>query len=165
MSAPVRVQLSRARGWRKPENTVVVARPSKFGNPFRLRDETHGLVRYRLEAPDEIDYEGRISHDGNMHPWYGPEGTVVPFYVRYATAAEIVWMFRRTLLDPTPSMRMAYPSGSGRFAKVTVEEIRAELAGKNLACWCPLVDTDGNPVPCHADVLLELANTPAGAIA
>lgn len=28
----------------------------------------------------------------------------------------------------------------------------AELRGKNLACWCRL---DG---PCHADVLLELAN-------
>lgn len=30
--------------------------------------------------------------------------------------------------------------------------IRAELAGKNLACWCPLDQ------PCHADVLLEMAN-------
>lgn len=28
----------------------------------------------------------------------------------------------------------------------------AELAGKNLACWCPL------DKPCHADVLLEIAN-------
>lgn len=28
----------------------------------------------------------------------------------------------------------------------------AELRGKNLACWCPLDQ------PCHADVLLELAN-------
>ena len=27
-----------------------------------------------------------------------------------------------------------------------------ELAGKDLACWCPLSS------PCHADVLLELAN-------
>jgi len=27
-----------------------------------------------------------------------------------------------------------------------------ELRGKNLACWCPLDQ------PCHADVLLELAN-------
>ncbi|HET7675665.1 MAG TPA: DUF4326 domain-containing protein [Gammaproteobacteria bacterium] len=27
-----------------------------------------------------------------------------------------------------------------------------ELRGKNLACWCPL------DAPCHADVLLELAN-------
>ncbi len=33
-----------------------------------------------------------------------------------------------------------------------------ELRGKNLACWCPLVDKDGNRVPCHADVLLRLAN-------
>ena len=31
-------------------------------------------------------------------------------------------------------------------------EIRAELRGRDLACWCPLDQ------PCHADVLLELAN-------
>lgn len=35
---------------------------------------------------------------------------------------------------------------------VTVEDIRRELAGKNLACWCPFDE------PCHADVLLKLAN-------
>lgn len=29
----------------------------------------------------------------------------------------------------------------------------AELRGKNLACWCPLDQ------PCHADVLLDLANS------
>jgi len=29
---------------------------------------------------------------------------------------------------------------------------RRQLAGKNLACWCPLDE------PCHADVLLEVAN-------
>lgn len=34
-----------------------------------------------------------------------------------------------------------------------VAEARAVLAGKDLACWCPL---DG---PCHADVLLEVANS------
>jgi NTP pyrophosphatase (non-canonical NTP hydrolase) len=32
----------------------------------------------------------------------------------------------------------------------------APLRGHDLACWCPLVDVRGNPVPCHADVLLEL---------
>lgn len=31
-------------------------------------------------------------------------------------------------------------------------EIRRELRGKNLACWCPLDQ------PCHADVLLAIAN-------
>jgi len=34
MSAPQRIRLSRAKGWRIPENTVVVSRPSKWGNPF-----------------------------------------------------------------------------------------------------------------------------------
>ena len=34
----------------------------------------------------------------------------------------------------------------------THAKIKAELAGKNLACWCPLDQ------PCHADVLLEIAN-------
>lgn len=34
----------------------------------------------------------------------------------------------------------------------TREEIREELRGKDLACWCPLDQ------PCHADVLLHLAN-------
>lgn len=32
---------------------------------------------------------------------------------------------------------------------------RRELRGKNLACWCPLDQ------PCHADVLLEIANEEA----
>lgn len=32
------------------------------------------------------------------------------------------------------------------------------LRDHDLACWCPLVDKDGNPVPCHADILLQLAN-------
>ena len=32
--------------------------------------------------------------------------------------------------------------------------LRRDLAGHDLACWCPLDQ------PCHADVLLELANAP-----
>jgi hypothetical protein len=43
------------------------------------------------------------------------------------------------------------------YAKYVKRNI-ARLRGKNLACWCPLVDKDGNKVPCHADVLLELSN-------
>lgn len=42
---------------------------------------------------------------------------------------------------------MPYPSD---------EEIRAELAGKNLACWCPL-PKDGEQDWCHAAVLLGWA--------
>lgn len=36
--------------------------------------------------------------------------------------------------------------------------IQDELHGKDLCCWCPLEDKHGNPVPCHADVLLRIAN-------
>ncbi len=32
---PRRVQLRRTKGWRKPDNVVVVARPTKWGNSFR----------------------------------------------------------------------------------------------------------------------------------
>lgn len=38
------------------------------------------------------------------------------------------------------------------FDGAAMDMIRRELRGKHLACWCPL---DG---PCHADVLLQLAN-------
>ena len=31
-----RVQLRRTRGWRKPDGVIVVARPSRWGNPFRV---------------------------------------------------------------------------------------------------------------------------------
>jgi hypothetical protein len=37
----------------------------------------------------------------------------------------------------------------------TREEIRHALQGKNLACWCKLGE------PCHADVLLAIANEAA----
>jgi hypothetical protein len=35
-----------------------------------------------------------------------------------------------------------------------LEAVRRELCGRDLACWCRL------DAPCHADVLLELANRP-----
>jgi len=35
-----------------------------------------------------------------------------------------------------------------------IRKVRSKLRGKNLACWCPL---DGKP--CHADVLLRIANS------
>jgi hypothetical protein len=38
---PLRVQLRRTKGWRLPENTVSVARPGPFGNPFVAGEVTH----------------------------------------------------------------------------------------------------------------------------
>lgn len=33
-----------------------------------------------------------------------------------------------------------------------IKEVKKELKGKNLSCWCKLGE------PCHADILLEIAN-------
>lgn len=43
-------------------------------------------------------------------------------------------------------------TGGGGLRRLAVLSHVAELRGKNLACWCPLDQ------PCHADVLLEIAN-------
>lgn len=33
---PIRVQRKRTRGWKMPENTVYVGRPTKWGNPYAV---------------------------------------------------------------------------------------------------------------------------------
>lgn len=64
---------------------------------------------------------------------------------RHCTAEQAVRYFRDNLLAPENERRLA------RF--------RRELAGRDLACWCPLDQ------PCHADVLLDLVNrAPAWAL-
>ena len=56
-----RIQLSRSRGWRMPENTVKVDRTTKWGNPFRVgssknplglpvKNKRHAFVLYRSIA-------------------------------------------------------------------------------------------------------------------
>ena len=44
MDKPIRVQLSRAKGWRMPENTVKVDRSTKWGNPFRVGEVIKGRM-------------------------------------------------------------------------------------------------------------------------
>jgi hypothetical protein len=116
MSGPVRIQLRRVKGWRKPADAVVVTRSSKlWGNPFKIGDPVP--EPWNLTA----QYEGRVVEDRQMAvDLFESYSKITPFYV---------------------------------------DMVRRELAGKDLACWCPLVDADGKPVPCHADVLLEIANS------
>jgi hypothetical protein len=45
---PRRIQLSRKKGWRLPSNTVVVSRPSKWGNPWRVGKS--GRVYMRIDG-------------------------------------------------------------------------------------------------------------------
>lgn len=56
--------------------------------------------------------------------------------------------------------RDANAAGDGDFIVAVwwgADRIRNELAGSDLACWCPLDQ------PCHAGVLLEIANRGEGA--
>lgn len=118
---PERIQLRRTKGYRKPEGAIVVARPTKWGNPFRVG------------APDAY--------------WMGP-GLSSPFRpdpVPKMDAQHVVDIYRQ----------MVQTNCGSQFSR---EDVVAELRGHDLACWCPLVDEHGNHVPCHADVLLELAN-------
>ena len=109
MSAPQRIQCSRLKGYKMPPNTVRVARPSKWGNPFVIG--IHGDAQTCVKL-----YQEKLLRYSHKH------GSMVDF-----------------LTDCH-----------------TIEEIRRELGGKNLACYCPLHS------PCHADVLLKIANGKEG---
>lgn len=99
------------------------------------------------KMPENTVYVGRGSKWGNPYRvmqdggfmWVEPEGKALTCSTdrmenRIEKQTEAVELFRE------------------RWVPLHTEAIRTELAGKNLACWCP------HDLPCHADVLLELAN-------
>jgi len=144
--SPKRIQMSRQKPWRADHpDAVIVARPSKWGNPFKLGSRS-GLAREpAIENPDKAwEYEGRISASGTRHDYHHPDGTVTVVNVRAMTLEETIECYRAYMTGGV--WPLDWKRGS------LIEEIRAELTGKDLACWCP-VDQ-----PCHADVLLEIAN-------
>lgn len=69
-----------------------------------------------------------------------PGTRIAGVYFAMPTAADAVQCFRDMLTNP---------GDRPDWVRAHIHELR----GKNLACWCPLDQ------PCHADVLLELANT------
>jgi hypothetical protein len=135
---PQRIQLRRTRGWRKPDGAVVVARPSRWGNPFLVGSwiGIHGT-----------DVDG-------MQFETGP----IPMTAEMAVAAYRDLMTGRLGLDAAPD----HLDGEDPAYITEWREALAELTGRDLACWCRLVDQYGQPVPCHADVLLDLANSDDG---
>ena len=72
-----------------------------------------------------------------LNPWGDAVGPILP--TRLDATRDAVRRFRRWLSTRSPSLWRP-------------------LRGHDLTCWCPLEDSDGRRVPCHADVLLELAN-------
>jgi hypothetical protein len=128
---PTRIQRRRTKGWRKPEGAVYVGRGSRWGNPCTQ-------VRYPALDGSEWEREGRLGKtSGQHHAFVHPDGTITSHLVKDATREQAVAMFR-DWLDQRPSL---------------AEDARAELAGRALMCWCPLDE------PCHADLLLAVANS------
>ena len=87
--------------------------------------------------------------------WKMPEGAVYVgrptiFGNPFTTASSVsrshaVFLFRRWITG-------AMGTGAGGLRRISLMSRLPELRGKDLACWCSL------DAPCHADVLLEIAN-------
>jgi hypothetical protein len=154
---PERIQLQRTIGWRLPAGAVVVSRPSRWGNPFCYRTP-RGLARVPgVFGGGGWEYEGRVSADGMRHDVHHEDGRADVCHVRYMTGGEIVECFRRLLLGDEPApRRLAGSFLTVRTLGFTAEDVRRELRGKDLACWCPQ-PVAGQPDVCHAAVLLEVA--------
>ncbi len=90
-----------------------------------------GRIRFRkgVPLPANATYVGRPS------PWGNPFLVGTPDYPTRveAVAAMRVW------LKGQPQL---------------IERAKRDLRGRTLACWCP----EGDGLPCHADIWLELAN-------
>lgn len=104
---------------------------------FRL-DETSRLLN-GLPAK-------RVTRPGRWGNPFSIADTAKDYGLEYgaaqAKAVDLCAQWLRGRLDPALSPGPAPSQG----------EIRKELAGYNLACWCKA------GTPCHADVLIEMAN-------
>jgi hypothetical protein len=147
MTPPKRIQRQRTKGWRMPEGSVYVGRPTKWGNPFGYRTPS-GLARVPALDGSAWEYESRISADGMRHDYFHPDGRVTERHVRYMTRTECVELFDRALVDAPQDIGL----WTGHGKRLRMADARRELVGKDLACWCPLSE------PCHVDVLLRIAN-------
>ena len=88
------------------------------------------------QMPDGAVYVGRPTKWGN--PW--PIGEWGPLDRKAPDAEGAVGLFRAMMADPEMRAAAGYP------------EDLTHLRGRDIACWC------GLDQPCHADVLLEIAN-------
>ena len=153
--APRRIQLRRTAGWRKPEGAIVVARPSKWGNPVPITGD------WIMWTAVSLGYRGHAA---------GRRAAAVAIYRAWMTRTPVV---PGPYADSTEGGSLEFGDGTVRTMTNHVQGIAAwaaskaeqppeperpsidELRGHDLACWCPLDQ------PCHADVLLELANADA----
>jgi hypothetical protein len=139
---PKRVRLSRAKGWRMPPNTVKVDRTTRWGNPFNLKHHSHCWTA--------------IAHGFTGDPAGRHAASVAMFeaWVRQGKPAAVSECGLYAERDGE-TIPIAVGPTIAAPCPPSLADIRAELGGRNLACWCK------PDQPCHADVLLKLANSEA----
>jgi hypothetical protein len=145
---PTRLQLSRKKGFDLQALSLAangrpaakVSRPGKYGNPFDFRspDCCWLALSYGCRGDRLGRQEASVKA---FREWVAPapKGRMLVRMergVRFGNDRKDVQIGPRFIVGPPPS----------------IEPIRADLGGRNLACWCRIGE------PCHADVLLELAN-------
>lgn len=106
-----RIQRKRTKGWKMPENTIYVGRPTKWGNPLKLIGDTifiDGSWRKNL-----------------LDPWvYFKKGTIEDVIEYYDL------LLNKEYLGDNQDMK---------YWNIKLHELPLhELCGKNLACWCPI---------------------------
>lgn len=89
---PARIQRRRTKGWRKPANTVIVTRPSRFGNPFTL-----GMAYELGYAPHGDTETARRAVVGAFRDWLA--GNRLMWQSEQGDAA------RQRILDDLPELR------------------------------------------------------------
>jgi len=128
VNKPCRIQRKRTKGWKMPENTIYVGRPSKWGNPLRLLGEMIYI---------DAGYRRKI-----LDKW-----VLVNSYPG-ASIEEVIFLYKQLWKeDECINYDLEYWRN---YLQHNFD--LSELKGKNLACFCSLES------PCHADVLLRLAN-------
>lgn len=96
------------------------------------------------KMPEDCVYVGRPTKWGNPFAVSGPD----EFGYRIVHRGT----FHRISYDSEADARKAAVRAYRKWFFLQ-REAKAELRGKDLCCWCPL------DCECHADVLLEIANS------
>lgn len=121
-----------------PEGAVYVGRPTIFGNPFRAYK--CGCCGY-WDVRDDNGVTYLVSHEYVRQPSVRADRTT--WTTRGQATRESVRLYNDEL---------TYWVGGRLKWDPAFREAVESLRGLDLVCWCPLDQ------PCHADVLLELAN-------
>lgn len=132
---PTRIQRTRRKGSRLPAGAVCVSRPHRLGNMFKVEALPTPLFDPGQHAV--VDTLGQTSLSG-------PD---LVFPDRWAASVVAVRLYE---LHVGPMGCYEYDDDTSRLL--------LSLAGRDLACWCPLTDKHGNRWPCHANSILRWAN-------